>query len=161
MSTPLRVPLVVFQHDLKGHTTRTEHWCLVALFSRERATVFELIGNSDTYGYVCSDSNNFHSSYPSLRGGVKVGSVPENRVEWLKKVLGTVGIHKYDVRRFDCQFWVLAALNMLGSTKLRGVKGNEIVLDGLNEAAIRFELFEERERWERGDDTFQEREYSS
>ncbi|KAI3613143.1 hypothetical protein WG66_001585 [Moniliophthora roreri] len=144
MSTPLRVPLVVFQHDLKGHTTRTEHWCLVALFSRERATVFELIGNSDT-----------------LRGGVKVGSVPENRVEWLKKVLGTVGIHKYDVRRFDCQFWVLAALNMLGSTKLRGVKGNEIVLDGLNEAAIRFELFEERERWERGDDTFQEREYSS
>ncbi|ESK83407.1 hypothetical protein Moror_15610 [Moniliophthora roreri MCA 2997] len=157
-----RIPLAIFQHELKGHPTRTAHWCLVALFSLQKATIFELVGNTDTYGYVCSETNEFHTSYPSLRGGVKVGSVPEDQhaIDWLKGILATIDIHKHDVKRFDCQFWVLAALKMLNSSELGGMKEHGVVLDGLNEAAIRMELLEERERWERGDDTFHEREYS-
>lgn len=147
------VPLAVFQYALNGHPTRTEHWNIVALKSRERAVIFELAGNADTYTYLVHENRNFHR-IESIRGGVRVGTIPEEKIPWVEDALKQVEIIKHDLNSFDCQVWVVNALRLLRDLDA------SIILQGMtSESAIREEMRKEMERWEAADDILHEREY--
>lgn len=131
----------------------TEHWNIVALKSRQDAIIFELAGNADTYTYITKEIDNFNR-IPNLRGGVKVGSIPEDKIPWMQDALKQVVIIKHDLQRFDCQRWVVFALRLLRDLD------ESTILEGLtSEATIREELRQEMERWEEADETLEEREY--
>lgn len=149
-------PLIVFQYVLEGHPTRTEHWNLVVLRSREEATVHELRGNYDTFTYACSELDNFtaYTLSAGCRGGCLIGQVPAKAGDdgWLKEALNKVPVIRSD-RRFDWQTWVIAVIRAL-----RDMRPGVIDQD-VTERYIRDELIKEMERWNVADDTVEERLY--
>lgn len=147
------IPLAVFQYALEGHPTLAMYWNIVALKSREDAVIFELAGNADTFTYITKECDNFNQ-IASLRGGVRVGAIREDRIPWMAEVLKQVEVIRHDVHRFDCQVWVANALRVLRD------QDESIVVKGMtSESAIREELRQETERWEVADETLEEREY--
>ena len=147
------IPLAVFQYALEGHPTLTEYWNIVALKSRQEAIIFELAGNADTYTYITKENHNF-SRITSLRGGVRVGSIPEDKIPWMQDILKQVFILRHNLHAFDCQVWVVNALRLLRD------HDEAIILQGMTSiGALREELRQEMERWEAADETLEEREY--
>jgi len=141
-------PLIVAQYTLDGHATRTEHWSLVALCgSRNTARIFEVVGNTDTFAYRPHDVTSFARSR-RLCGGCLVGYIPESHLGWLMDRLRIVSVRRNDPG-FDCQTWVISAVNLLRSDGL--------VFANINEWSIRQELAREMERSETGHDTIEER----
>ncbi|KAJ7459494.1 hypothetical protein B0H11DRAFT_2059892 [Mycena galericulata] len=141
-------PIIVAQHKLQAHTTvRTEHWNVVVLRSINDALVLEVVGNSDTFAYVHTNIQNF-ARLRDLRGGYLVGSISEDKLDWLKERLREIPVVRYDPS-FDCQTWVFEALRLL--------KDDGVVTEDTSERHIRAELKLEEERWEESGDTVEER----
>ncbi|KAJ7735897.1 hypothetical protein B0H16DRAFT_1574679 [Mycena metata] len=148
MSSERRVhPIIVAQHKLQNHATRTEHWNLVVLKSINEALVLGVVGNSDTFAYVPSEIQNF-GKLRDLRGGCLVGHIEEDKLDWLKERLGKIPVLRYEAC-FDCQTWVFDALRLL--------KDDGVVTEDTSERRIRAELKIEEERWEGSEDTVEER----
>ncbi|KAJ7457048.1 hypothetical protein FB451DRAFT_601507 [Mycena latifolia] len=148
MTQPESYPIVVAQYKIKNHTTaRSEHWNLVVLKSMNTALVFEVVGNSDTFAYVPSVIHNF-ARLRDLRGGCLVGSITEDKLDWLKERLREIPVIRYEPS-FDCQTWTFDALRLL--------KEDGIVTEDTSERHIRAELKLEEERWEESEDTIEER----
>lgn len=145
-------PLVLLQYNIEGHPRRTEHWSLVVPLSRSSAHIFQLEGNYDTFRYEYSYVDKFSES-SSMRGGVRIGEIRPDAVLWLKEKLRDVRVVRHDPE-FDCQNWVLEAIQLL-----KDVGG--IIYSGITERGVRHELYEEKERWEVADDTIIERLYPS
>lgn len=145
-------PLVLLQYNIEGHPRRTEHWSLVVPLSRSSAHIFQLEGNYDTFRYEYSYVDKFSES-SSMRGGVRIGEIRSDAVLWLKEKLRDVRVVRHDPE-FDCQNWVLEAIQLL-----KDVGG--IIYSGITERGVRHELYEEKERWEVADDTIIERLYPS
>lgn len=144
--------LIVAQYDLlRGHKYRNEHWSLVALKNKDEAHIFQLFGNADTFVYLPSRHPSFQTS-ENLCGGCVVGSVEEGKVEWVLEKLREVEVIRYKPGEFDCQTWVIQALRLLKDAEEEGVNILEV-----SDRKIREELMEERERWELGEDTLEER----
>ncbi|KAL1748090.1 hypothetical protein HDZ31DRAFT_30372 [Schizophyllum fasciatum] len=142
-------PLIVYQRALDSHVRRTEHWGLAVLFSRTAARVFEIVGNTDSFGYVPRAAPSYAAD-PAWRGGLLVAHVPRVDIDALDARLRALPIVKSDPD-FDCQIWVLAALRAL---KQDGVIPPDI---DVRETVVRAELELEKERWEAADDTVDER----
>ncbi|KAJ7658490.1 hypothetical protein B0H17DRAFT_1171874 [Mycena rosella] len=140
-------PIVVAQYKIKNHTSRTEHWNIVVLQTINHAHVFEVVGNSDTYAHVPRTIHNF-ARLRDLRGGCSVGSIAEDKLDWLKERLREVPVLRYEPS-FDCHTWVFEALHLL--------RDDGIVTDDTSERRIRAELKLEEERWEESEDTVEER----
>ena len=81
-----------------------------------------------------------------------VGSIGLEQIEWMKEKLGEVPIIRNHPEEFDCQVWVIESLRLLKEAARPGV---EIKL--VSERGIRKELKEEKERWELGEDTLEDR----
>ncbi|KAF8710183.1 hypothetical protein AX14_013322 [Amanita brunnescens Koide BX004] len=118
--------------------------------SRSDAHVFQLEGNYDTFRYEYSYVNRF---WDSSCGGVRIGEIRPDATPWLKEKLQEVRVVRNDPD-FDCQTWVLEAIQLL-----KDVGG--IIYSGITERGVRQELYEEKERWEAADDTIIERLYPS
>ncbi|TRM61821.1 hypothetical protein BD626DRAFT_500643 [Schizophyllum amplum] len=142
-------PLIVFQRALDSHVRRTEHWGLALLLSRTDARIFEIVGNTDSFGYVPRPARQYAAD-PAWRGGYTVGRVAPKDIDALDARLRALPIVRNDPE-FDCQTWVLAALRIL---KQDGLVEPEI---DVREAVVREELEKEKERWEAADDTADER----
>lgn len=141
-------PLIVAQYSIQGHATRTEHWSLVALCgSKNRARIFEVVGNPDTFLYSTKTVASFRSSR-TLCGGCHVGNIFAGELDWLEDRLKAVSVRRNDPE-FDCQTWVIAALRLL--------KEDGVVFQQINERFVRDELAKDYERWDVGDDTVEER----
>lgn len=148
MAHPKKYPLVVAQYDLRSHPRRTEHWNVAILESRERAHIYELAGDTDTFHYEYKVVSNFARS-ANFRGGCYVGSITEDKVAWLNEKLREVNIvlHNPD---FDAQTWVINAV--------RHLKGEEgVVIEEVRERVIRAELELEKDRWDAVEDTIEDR----
>jgi hypothetical protein len=139
-------PIIVAQHKIQNHA-RTEHWNLVVLKSINDAHVFEVVGNSDTFAYLPTTISNF-GKLRDLRGGYLVGSIAEDKLDWLKERLREIPVLRYEPS-FDCQTWVFDVLRLL--------KDDGIVTEDTSERRIRAELKLEEERWEESEDTIEER----
>ncbi|PPR00235.1 hypothetical protein CVT26_008984 [Gymnopilus dilepis] len=144
-------PLIVAQYDLQGHKYLTERWVLAALETKKKAHIFQLIGNTDNLKYDTRTESNFDGSQ-TLCGGCMVGSIGLEQIEWMKEKLGEVPIIRNHPEEFDCQVWVIESLRLLKEAARPGV---EIKL--VSERGIRKELKEEKERWELGEDTLEDR----
>ncbi|KAJ7123760.1 hypothetical protein C8R44DRAFT_852557 [Mycena epipterygia] len=138
-------PIIVAQYKIRN--TRTEHWNIVVLKSINNALVLEVVGNSDTFIYVSTNIHNF-ARLRDFRGGLFVGSIAEDRLDWLKARLATIPVIRYD-SSFDSQTWVFEALRLL--------KDDGVVTEETSERYIRAELKLEEERWEESEDTVEER----
>jgi len=84
--------------------------------------------------------------------GCVVGTVEEGKVDWVLEKLKEVEVVRYKPEEFDCQTWVIQALCLLKYAEEDGVTIVEI-----SEGKIREELKKERERWELGENTLEER----
>lgn len=73
-------------------------------------------------------------------------------MEWIIEKLREVEVIRYEPGEFDCQMWIVQALRLLKDAEEEGVNILEV-----SDRNIREELTKERERWELGEDTFQER----
>lgn len=104
-------PLIVFQRALDSHVRRTEHWGLALLLSRTDARIFEIVGNTDSFGYVPRPARQYAAD-PAWRGGYTVGRVAPKDIDALDARLRALPIVRNDPE-FDCQTWVLAALRIL------------------------------------------------
>jgi len=148
-------PLVVAQYDLQGHKYLCEHWSLAALETKKKAHIFRLVGNPDNFAYEATTDSNFAGAH-ALCGGCLVGNVDPERLEWMKTKLGEVPIIRNKPDDFDCQVWVIESLRFLKEAAEPGV---EITL--VSERGIRKELKDEKERWELGEDTLEDRLFDS
>ncbi|KAF8079311.1 hypothetical protein FPV67DRAFT_110024 [Lyophyllum atratum] len=140
-------PLIIAQFDLPNHPRRTEHWRLVALQDKDNAHEFELAGNWSNFQYVAGRATRF-GRLQTLRGGCQVGTVPIERIEWLKTRLAAVEIVHNNLD-FDGQNWILNALKML--------RADGMPVTVTSEVSIRKELALEKERWDAGEDTVEDR----
>ncbi|KAF8909697.1 hypothetical protein CPB84DRAFT_1821681 [Gymnopilus junonius] len=132
-------PLVVAQYDLKGHKSLYEHWSLAALQTKKKSYIFELVGNLDNFAYEASTNADFSGAH-SLCGGCLVGNIDPGQIEWVKAKLQEVRV------------WVIEALRLLKESAHPGV---EITL--VTERVTRKELKDEKERWDLGKDTLEDR----
>ncbi|KAF8961847.1 hypothetical protein BDZ97DRAFT_1827419, partial [Flammula alnicola] len=127
-----------------------EHWALAALESKQKAHIFQLIGNTDTFAYEPSTEDKF-AAEKNLCGGCMVGGVESDQLEWIKQKLAEVSVIRNKPEEFDCQTWVVEALRSLKYAKLPGVEINEV-----SDKNIRTELKAEKERWNIGEDTLED-----
>ncbi|KAI0056469.1 hypothetical protein BV25DRAFT_1577251 [Artomyces pyxidatus] len=146
---PDSLPLLVAQYAITGHFRRTEHWSLIVPKSRAEATLFELHGQMDAFVYKTEPLTAF-SSAPDLRGGVQVGWVPRARLEdgSVSELLARGRIVRND-RDFDCQLWIMEALESL--------RKEGWLFETVNEDWVREELKLDYTRWEKGEDTVDKR----
>ncbi|KDR76982.1 hypothetical protein GALMADRAFT_246151 [Galerina marginata CBS 339.88] len=144
-------PLIVAQYELQGHKYRQEHWLLAALEKQQTGHIFQLIGNTDTFAYEASIDSDFPTSQ-TLCGGCLVGSVDSEQLAWVKSKLKEVPVRRNSPEEFDCQNWVMQALRLLKYSPHPGVEITEV-----SESAIREELKKEKEKWETGEETLEDR----
>lgn len=142
-------PLIVAQYAIEGHPRRTEHWALVALINKSTARIYELYGNSDTFGYIPRDETSFDRVL-NFRGGCHVGTIPAGIEELLRleERLREVPVVRGSLDS-DSQTWIVQSFRLL--------REDGILLKGVNEAFVREELGCDKERWETGEDTVNER----
>ena len=141
------------QCKIEGHPRRTEHWSLAVPLSHSEAHVFQLKGNYDTFHYDYSHITNRFLESSSVRGGIQIGDIRSDALLWLKEKLEEVQVIRHNPD-FDCQNWVLGAIQLLKEV-------GDIIYSGITEEGVRQELQKEEERWEEADDTIVERLFSS
>jgi len=146
-------PLDIMQYKIEGHPRCTEHWSLAVPLSRNDAHAFQLKGNYDTFLYDYDYDTKFSELASAARGGILIGVIPSGKLSWLKEKLKEVQVSHHNPE-FDCQNWVLEAIQLLKETE-------GIINSGITEKKVRQELEEEEGRWEVADDTIIERLYSS
>ncbi|KAG6840142.1 hypothetical protein C0991_008579 [Blastosporella zonata] len=143
-------PLIIAQFNLQGHPGPSEHWSLVAMADKNNAFVFEISGNSSNFKFNPHHLPHFGRNQ-SLRGGCQVGTVQAESMEWMEDRLSELAI-VYNDPNFDCQTWVLIAINTLRQADTTGV-----AITLTDEAKIREEMELEKQRWDDGDDTVEDR----
>lgn len=147
MDTSKGYPLLVVQHHIEGHPTRTEHWGFIIMLNASDGEIHELRGNFDTFTYV-SEAKKGWAFSRGLCGGCLVGYVSPSTLPHIPAILKEVMVVRNDMA-FDCQTWVILALRML---KQKGV-----VFNDMNEQKLRYELAAEIEREETRHDVVYER----
>ncbi|KAJ7766882.1 hypothetical protein B0H16DRAFT_1791443 [Mycena metata] len=150
---PESYPLIIAHYNLPNHGTRTEHWSLVALVDRKMGHVMEIAGNSNSYTYLPRQVRRFSQS-KNLRGGYLVGFIAADQIKELEDSLRQVPVVRYDPS-FDCQTWILDAVRFIKTAR------PECITEDTRESTIRRELDDEKERWNTGEDTVEERLFPS
>ncbi|KAF8163397.1 hypothetical protein B0H34DRAFT_322003 [Crassisporium funariophilum] len=115
---------------------------------RTQPTCTRLLATQAHFIMLSSEFDKFSRS-ETLRGGCLVGHIAPDKLDWLKTRLQGVTI-VYNDPEFDCQTWVLDALRFI-----RDDEGVEV--RNTNEERIRKELALEKERWDSGEDTIENR----
>lgn len=141
-------PLIVAQHALEGHPSRSEHWNILVPFDRVHGMLYELMGNYDTFTYRAEKISHYLES-SVIRGGCQIGEIPADSLDCLATKLSEVQIHR-NTPEFDCQTWVIEVMRLLQTC-------TGYILQDITERSIRAELKLEYERWERADDIIFER----
>lgn len=138
-------PLIIAQYDLSGHRYRSEHWSLAVLESKQKAHIFQLVGNADTYAYEASTEDCFESASQTLCGGCLVGHVDSMQLEWMRTKLKEIPVVRGKPEDFDCQTWAIDALRMVRYANQTGIDIIEI-----STRKIKAEMLAEKERWRQG-----------
>jgi hypothetical protein len=141
------LPLIIAQFAISGHPRRTEHWALVALWSKNNGRVFQIVGNTDSFTYDAGDVDEFSAS-STFCGGCLVGYVEANSLHRLDEKLKDIQIIRGDPS-FDCQTWAISALET--------IDGDGIQITERREQPIRTELMLDKARWDVAEDTVEER----
>lgn len=149
-TTARTVPIIVAQYALRIHPRRTEHWSLAILYSLNEVEIHEVQGMLDTFHYETFRKSTSFLRSITLCGGCHVGNIPWDLLDAVRKALKDVPVVRHD-ESWDCQTWVVHAL--------RSLRDFGIIFAHVNEARIRQELAEDRERWENGEDAVYERLY--
>lgn len=140
--------LAIAQYEREGFPAGEEHWALVTASSTtSQGQVFQVVGNTDTYGYNTKTVVIRASHH--LCGGVAIGEVPTQNVEWLKTYLSTAVTIVHGNPNWHCQRWVIEAIR-----KLQEETSMVTIYPNFSERAVRARLSKERDSWEDGDDHF-------
>ncbi len=107
--------LAVAQYKIDGLEWPKVHLALVAFFpGHPQAYLFQLWGNTDTFAFRYSETDNLLKSF-SIQGGVKVGEVSYEAVRsgWLTQVLSNRVVVRQRDPLYNCQVWLLDAVREL------------------------------------------------